>query len=114
VDWNLHAVLKNTSIIAAVATRRLDGRGVVRDYAMARKIKLRWDDALNAWDVHGVGGFWSILLSGVYADKAIDPGGALGRRWRNRDAHSRMGNRQRTIRLAGRLPARRTQSGLAL
>ena len=37
--------------------------GVVCFYAVALKNKLRWDDALDVWGVHGVGGFLGIVLA---------------------------------------------------
>jgi Amt family ammonium transporter len=41
--------------------------GVVCYYACALKNKLQWDDALDVWGVHGVGGFLGIVLLGVFA-----------------------------------------------
>src|ERR1022692_4501330 len=38
------------------------------------KNKLRWDDALDVWGVHGVGGFLGIVLLGVLADANYNPG----------------------------------------
>lgn len=32
----------------------------------------RWDDALDVWGVHGVGGFLGTILIGVFADKSIN------------------------------------------
>ncbi|MGD0910828.1 MAG: ammonium transporter [Terracidiphilus sp.] len=52
--------------------------GVVCYYAVAMKNKLHWDDALDVWGVHGVGGFLGIILLGVFADKAFNPAGANG------------------------------------
>jgi Amt family ammonium transporter len=52
--------------------------GVVCYYAVALKNKLKWDDALDVWGVHGVGGFLGIVLLGVFADKAFNPAGADG------------------------------------
>jgi ammonium transporter, Amt family len=52
--------------------------GVVCYYAVALKNKLRWDDALDVWGVHGVGGFIGIVLCGVFASAAIDPLGPNG------------------------------------
>src|SRR5213595_1008394 len=52
--------------------------GVVCFYAVALKNKLRWDDALDVWGVHGVGGFLGILSCGVLASTAINPSGANG------------------------------------
>ena len=33
-----------------------------------------WDDALDVWGVHGVGGFLGIVLLGVFATTAFNPG----------------------------------------
>ena len=32
-----------------------------------------WDDALDVWGVHGVGGFLGVMLLGVFASKAVNP-----------------------------------------
>ena len=42
------------------------------------KNKLGWDDALDVWGVHGVGGFLGIVMLGVFANKAFNPDGANG------------------------------------
>src|SRR5437764_3306972 len=47
--------------------------GVVCYYACALKNKLRWDDALDVWGVHGVGGFLGIVMLGVFASTAWNP-----------------------------------------
>jgi Amt family ammonium transporter len=52
--------------------------GVVCFYAVALKNKLRWDDALDVWGVHGVGGFLGIVLCGIFATKLFNPGGVDG------------------------------------
>ncbi|MDP9024796.1 MAG: ammonium transporter [Candidatus Eremiobacteraeota bacterium] len=52
--------------------------GVVCYYAVALKNRLQWDDALDVWGVHGVGGFTGIILLGVFASKAWNPNGADG------------------------------------
>jgi ammonium transporter, Amt family len=52
--------------------------GVVCYYAVALKNKLRWDDALDVWGVHGVGGFLGIILCGIFATTAFNPGGVDG------------------------------------
>jgi Amt family ammonium transporter len=44
--------------------------GVVCFYAVALKNKLKWDDALDVWGVHGVGGFIGIILLGMFASTA--------------------------------------------
>ena len=52
--------------------------GVVCYYAIQLKNKLHWDDALDVWGVHGVGGTLGIILLGVFASTAINPNGAQG------------------------------------
>jgi Amt family ammonium transporter len=52
--------------------------GVICFYAVALKNKLKWDDALDVWGVHGVGGFIGVVLLGVFATKAYNPAGADG------------------------------------
>src|SRR5882724_583840 len=52
--------------------------GVVCFYAVALKNRLGWDDALDVWGVHGVGGFLGIVLCGVFATTAFNPAGVDG------------------------------------
>ncbi len=37
-----------------------------------------WDDALDVWGVHGVGGLVGTILLGIFATKSINPNGADG------------------------------------
>lgn len=52
--------------------------GVVCYYAVALKNKLHWDDALDVWGVHGVGGALGIFLLGIFASTAFNPAGTDG------------------------------------
>src|SRR5438552_14623436 len=52
--------------------------GLVCYWAVALKNRLNWDDALDVWGVHGVGGFLGIVMLGVLATKAFNPAGADG------------------------------------
>src|ERR1700674_2925377 len=52
--------------------------GGVCYFAVALKNRLRWDDALDVWGVHGVGGALGIVLLGVFATTAFNPHGADG------------------------------------
>ena len=52
--------------------------GAVCFYAVALKNKLRWDDALDVWGVHGVGGFLGIVLCGIFATTLFNPAGVDG------------------------------------
>ncbi len=42
------------------------------------KSKLGYDDSLDAFGVHGVGGTWGTLATGLFAEKAVNAGGANG------------------------------------
>lgn len=42
------------------------------------KPKLRYDDALDVFGVHCIGGIWGVLATGLFASKAINPAGADG------------------------------------
>jgi Amt family ammonium transporter len=52
--------------------------GLVCFYAVALKNRLGWDDALDVWGVHGVGGFLGIVLLGIFATTAFNPAGTNG------------------------------------
>jgi Amt family ammonium transporter len=52
--------------------------GVVCYYAVAMKNKLGWDDALDVWGVHGVGGLLGIVMLGIFANKGFNPAGTDG------------------------------------
>jgi len=52
--------------------------GVVCYIAVTLKNKLHWDDALDVWGVHGVGGTLGVLMLGVFASTAANPAGANG------------------------------------
>lgn len=47
-------------------------------FAVQLKNHLRWDDALDVWGVHGVGGLLGTILLGVFATKEWNPAGANG------------------------------------
>ena len=42
------------------------------------KAKLRYDDALDAFGVHGIGGTWGAIATGLFATKAVNSAGADG------------------------------------
>ncbi|HVY45527.1 MAG TPA: ammonium transporter [Minicystis sp.] len=52
--------------------------GVVCYAAVVLKDRLHYDDSLDAFGVHGVGGLFGALLTGVFADKALNPAGGDG------------------------------------
>ncbi|MGG2199871.1 ammonium transporter [Paenibacillus validus] len=42
------------------------------------KAKFKYDDALDVFGIHGVGGIWGALLTGVFASKEVNPSGNNG------------------------------------
>lgn len=52
--------------------------GIVCYGAVMFKNKMKWDDALDVWGVHGVGGVIGTILLGVFGSAAINPAGADG------------------------------------
>lgn len=42
------------------------------------KIRFGYDDSLDAFGVHGVGGIWGALATGLWASKAVNPAGNNG------------------------------------
>jgi len=66
-------VTTNTAILIGILA------SVICYYAIWLKNKLHWDDALDVWGVHGVGGVVGVISLGVFAYKAMNPaGGADG------------------------------------
>ena len=52
--------------------------GVVCYFAVHLKNRMGWDDALDVWGVHGMGGVTGTILLGVFASTAVNPVGADG------------------------------------
>lgn len=52
--------------------------GIVCYFAVQLKNKRGWDDALDVWGVHGVGGCLGVILLGVFADSAVNSSGVNG------------------------------------
>lgn len=52
--------------------------GIVCYMAVQLKNKMKWDDALDVWGVHGIGGVFGTILLGVFASKAVNAAGADG------------------------------------
>jgi len=52
--------------------------GAVCYFAVEFKNKMKWDDALDVWGVHGVGGVLGTILLGVFASTTFNPAGANG------------------------------------
>lgn len=54
------------------------GAGVLCYVAVLWKSKLGYDDSLDVVGIHGVGGIWGALATGLFASKAINAAGADG------------------------------------
>ncbi len=52
--------------------------GIVCYLAIRFKNSRHWDDALDVWGVHGIGGMLGVILLGVLATTAVNPQGANG------------------------------------
>ncbi len=52
--------------------------GIVCYVAVHMKNKIGWDDALDVWGVHGIGGSLGVILLGVFAAKTMNAAGADG------------------------------------
>ncbi|HNY11912.1 MAG TPA: ammonium transporter [Candidatus Wallbacteria bacterium] len=66
-----YVTLGSAVIIGCVA-------GIVCYGAVMIKNALGWDDALDVWGVHGVGGMIGIIMLGIFADKSVNPAGVNG------------------------------------
>ena len=56
----------------------LVGGGICYFAVAVVKAKLGYDDALDAFGIHGIGGMWGAIATGLWATKAINPAGADG------------------------------------
>jgi ammonium transporter, Amt family len=54
------------------------GAGVICYWAIQLTRKLRVDDALDVFGVHGVGGTWGALATGLFAQASVNSAGADG------------------------------------
>jgi Amt family ammonium transporter len=54
------------------------GAGALCYLAVLAKVKMGYDDSLDVVGVHGVGGLWGALATGLFASKAVNAAGADG------------------------------------
>jgi len=54
------------------------GAGLLCYIAVNLKAKIGFDDTLDVVGIHGVGGTWGALATGLFASKALNPSGANG------------------------------------
>lgn len=52
--------------------------GAICYCAVGLKNKLNWDDALDVWGVHGIGGVTGVILLGIFGTTSVNPNGANG------------------------------------
>ncbi len=52
--------------------------GFICYFAVAMKNRLQWDDALDVWGVHGVGGILGTIALGLFGSTAVNAAGADG------------------------------------
>ena len=53
--------------------------GLICYYAVAvLKVKLGYDDSLDAFGIHGIGGIWGAIATGIWASKNVNEAGANG------------------------------------
>ena len=52
--------------------------GIVCYLAVGLKNKLKWDDALDVWGVHGIGGVLGVICLGIFGEVAMNPTGSNG------------------------------------
>ncbi len=65
-------VSTSSAVIIGIAS------GVICYFAVAMKNKLNWDDALDVWGVHGVGGILGTIALGLFGSTAVNAAGADG------------------------------------
>lgn len=65
-------VSSKSSVVIGIAA------GIVCYFAVALKNRLGWDDALDVWGVHGVGGLLGVVMLGILGSTAINPNGSNG------------------------------------
>ena len=62
----------NAAVIIGISS------GLVCYLAVHLKNKMGWDDALDVWGVHGIGGCLGTILLGIFASKAVNGAGVDG------------------------------------
>ncbi len=65
-------VSTNTAVIIGILA------GTICYFAVKLKNTLHWDDALDVWGVHGVGGILGVVCLGIFGSTAINSAGADG------------------------------------
>ncbi len=75
----LVAITPGSGFVDPVSAIIIGGMGGTICYGgVLLKSRLGYDDSLDVFAVHGLGGTWGALATGLFASKAINPGGANG------------------------------------
>ena len=75
----LVAITPAAGFVTPMAALLIGGlAGVLCYTACNMKTKLGYDDSLDVVGVHGIGGTWGALATGIFASKAVNDGGANG------------------------------------
>ncbi|HOO56908.1 MAG TPA: ammonium transporter [bacterium] len=76
----LVAVTPAAGFVGPVSAMIIGAGSSILGYIAVAYIKpaLGYDDSLDAFGVHGVGGIWGALATGLFASTAVNPGGANG------------------------------------
>jgi ammonium transporter, Amt family len=75
----LVAITPGAGFVSPAASLLIGGlAGLVCYGAVLLKERLHYDDSLDAWGVHGVGGMLGALLVGVFAQSALNPAATDG------------------------------------
>jgi len=76
----LVAITPGAGFVSPMASLVIGGFGGVLCYYFVTvvKPKLGYDDALDAFGCHGIGGIWGGIATGIFASKAINSAGANG------------------------------------
>jgi ammonium transporter, Amt family len=75
----LVAITPGSGFVGPVSAMLIGGvAGMICYGGVMLKGKLRYDDSLDVVGIHGLGGTWGALATGLFASKAINPAGSDG------------------------------------
>lgn len=75
----LVAITPGAGFVSPVSAIVIGGvAGVLCYFAVLAKAKLGYDDSLDVVGIHGVGGVWGALATGLFASTVVNPDGANG------------------------------------
>jgi len=76
----LSAITGGSGFVSPLSAMLIGGVASVLSYLVISVVKSRflYDDALDVFACHGLGGIWGVLATGLFASTAINPNGADG------------------------------------